>query len=81
MHQVSRISAGQFAVFRIIFGAYLLQHFLALLPVAAEVFSHAGVLADPRAELFRGSTSIGVNDNWGGTAALVSANEIGRAHV
>ena len=37
-------------------------------------FGVPGVLADPRAELFRGSSSIGVNDNWGGTAALVAAN-------
>ena len=42
------MSAGQFALFRVIFGAYLLQHFLWLLPSGAELFSNAGVLADPR---------------------------------
>jgi poly(beta-D-mannuronate) lyase len=32
-----------------------------------------GLLADPRLELFRGSTSLAVNDNWGGGATLASA--------
>jgi hypothetical protein len=36
--------------------------------------SAASVIADPRLELFDGkSASIGVNDNWGGTAALRAA--------
>ena len=37
----------QFALFRILFGSYLLVHFLALLPHGAELFSSAGLLADP----------------------------------
>ena len=37
---VKRVSAGQFALFRVIFGAYLLQHFLWLLPSGAELFSN-----------------------------------------
>ncbi|MFO1446697.1 MAG: S8 family peptidase [Opitutaceae bacterium] len=37
-------------------------------------FGVTGVLSDPQAELFRVPTSIGSNDNWGGTAALVAAN-------
>ncbi len=48
MQQVKSISAGQFAVFRILFGTYLLQHFLWLLPAGAELFSNQGVLADPK---------------------------------
>jgi hypothetical protein len=32
-----------------------------------------GVLADPRLELFAGSTKTGENDNWGGTPALRTA--------
>jgi len=72
MHQVSRISAGQFAIFRILFGAYLLQHFLGLLPVAAEVFSHAGVLADPRLSPTHGLLPNPLATGWGGTPAFVT---------
>lgn len=32
-----------------------------------------GFLADPKLELFAGSTRTGENDNWGGTAALTAA--------
>lgn len=32
-----------------------------------------GALADPRLEVFTGSTKTGENDNWGGTAALTTA--------
>ena len=37
---------GQFSIFRVVFGFYLLQHFLALLPWGPEIFSSAGVLPD-----------------------------------
>jgi predicted DCC family thiol-disulfide oxidoreductase YuxK len=37
-------TVGQFRVFRIVLGLYLLQHFVALLPWGAELFSSAGVL-------------------------------------
>src|SRR5262245_12418864 len=40
---------GQYGIFRVVFGLYLLQHFLALLPWGRELFSSAGVL--PRASL------------------------------
>ena len=40
---------GQYSIFRAVFGLYLLQHFLALLPWGKELFSSAGVL--PRASL------------------------------
>jgi predicted DCC family thiol-disulfide oxidoreductase YuxK len=40
---------GQYSIFRMVFGLYLLQHFLALLPWGKELFSSAGVL--PRASL------------------------------
>src|SRR5258708_25929103 len=39
-------TGGQFSIFRVVFGFYLLQHFLALLPWGPEVFSSAGVLPD-----------------------------------
>lgn len=48
MSAVSPYSPGQFTLFRIAFGAYLLWHFLTLLPDAAELFSEQGVMADPR---------------------------------
>jgi predicted DCC family thiol-disulfide oxidoreductase YuxK len=47
MRGVSDVTPGQFSLFRILFGAYLLQHFVFLLPDAAELFSNSGVLADP----------------------------------
>jgi predicted DCC family thiol-disulfide oxidoreductase YuxK len=40
---------GQYSIFRVVLGLYLLQHFLALLPWGKELFSSAGVL--PRASL------------------------------
>lgn len=73
MHQISRISAGQFAIFRIIFGAYLLQHFIGLLPVGAEVFSNAGVLADPRLSPTHGLLPNPLATAWGGSPAFVTA--------
>jgi len=39
-----------------------------------SAFQVTGVLDDPRAELFRGGTAIGFNDNWGGASALVTAS-------
>ena len=37
-------TARQYAVYRVIFGIYLLHHFLSLLPWGTEIFSSAGVL-------------------------------------
>ena len=42
-------SGGQYSVFRIFFGCYLLQHFLALLPWGAELFSNRGAVANASA--------------------------------
>jgi len=42
-------SGGQYSVFRIFFGCYLLQHFLALLPWGAELFSDRGAVANASA--------------------------------
>ncbi len=39
-------TTGQFAVFRLIFGLYLVWHLVALLPWGAEIFSAQGVLPD-----------------------------------
>jgi len=36
-------------------------------------FNVGGTMADPKLELFRGSTKIAENDNWDGTAATASA--------
>jgi len=38
--------AYQFALFRTIFGLYLLLHFLYLIPVASEIWSSAGFISD-----------------------------------
>jgi predicted DCC family thiol-disulfide oxidoreductase YuxK len=49
-------TGGQYSLFRIVLGAYLLVHFLQLAPWGAEVFSSAGVLPEaslsPLARLF-----------------------------
>jgi hypothetical protein len=46
--------------------------------LGAAPFSVPGAVADPQLTLFSGQTSIGTNDNWGGTAALTSAfNSVG----
>lgn len=37
---------GQFSIYKVVFGLYLLQHFLFLLPWGGELFSSAGVLPD-----------------------------------
>lgn len=42
-------TGGQYSAYRMVFGAYLLVHHLALLPYAAEIFSHEGVLPDGHA--------------------------------
>lgn len=39
-------TGGQYSLFRIIFGLYLMVHFVHLLPWAAEVFSNTGMLAE-----------------------------------
>jgi predicted DCC family thiol-disulfide oxidoreductase YuxK len=45
---VKALSGYQFATFRILFGTYLVLHFVALVPYGPELFSHAGVLPDAR---------------------------------
>jgi predicted DCC family thiol-disulfide oxidoreductase YuxK len=49
-------TGGQYSVFRILLGLYLLQHFLTLLPWGAEIFSNRGALpvaaASPLIHLF-----------------------------
>jgi len=42
-------TAGQYTLFRIVFGAYLFVHFLQLLPWGGEVFSREGVLPEASA--------------------------------
>lgn len=72
MRAVKNISAGQFALFRAIFGAYLLQHFLWLLPSGAELFGHAGVLADPQLNPTHGLLPNPLATTWGGSPAGVA---------
>lgn len=54
LHSQAVISARQFALFRIIFGAYLAWHYTALVPWGAELFSTAGILGAPGANPFHG---------------------------
>jgi len=42
-------TGGQYSIFRVLLGLYLLQHFLTLLPWSAEVFSNRGALPDASA--------------------------------
>lgn len=48
MNAEKAISPYQFALFRVIFGVYLAFHCAQLIPYAAELFSSAGILPDPR---------------------------------
>ena len=41
-------SPWQFAMVRVLLGSYLLVHFIMLLPYGSELFSHRGLLPDPR---------------------------------
>ncbi len=40
---------------------------------ALALFGLGGFVADPKLEIYRGSTKVNENDNWGGTAALSAA--------
>jgi hypothetical protein len=40
---------------------------------ALESFGVTGVIADPQIELYRGSTRVDQNDNWGGSTSLAAA--------
>jgi hypothetical protein len=71
VHQVKAISPVQFALFRIIFGAYLAAHFLLQLPNGAELFSNDGVLADPRLNPLHGIFPNPL-DAWGSPAFVTA---------
>lgn len=49
LYEVAPVTGRQFAIFRIALGAYLVAHFLHLLPWGAELFGRSGVV--PRASL------------------------------
>jgi len=72
LRRVTPISPGQFALFRILFGAYLLQHFLWLLPSGVELFSTAGILGDPQLNPTHGVLPNPLATPWGGTPAFVT---------
>ena len=44
---VAGYPAYQYSLFRIVFGSYLLLHFLFLVPAAPDIWSNLGILADP----------------------------------
>jgi predicted DCC family thiol-disulfide oxidoreductase YuxK len=72
LRATTSISPGQFGLFRIAFGVYLTVHFLGLLPVAAEVFSNEGVLADASLSATAGLFPNPLATAWGGTPAMVT---------
>lgn len=47
----SVVGSKHFALFRIILGIYLIQHFVFLIPYAGEVWSNSGVIPDPSLNL------------------------------
>ncbi|MBT8348119.1 MAG: DUF393 domain-containing protein [Sulfurovum sp.] len=47
--------AYQFALFRVIFGLYLLIHFLYLIPVSGEIWSNSGLISDVKFNLTYGA--------------------------
>ena len=47
--------AYQFAMFRVIFGLYLLIHFLYLIPVSGEIWSSSGLISDVKFNLTYGA--------------------------
>jgi predicted DCC family thiol-disulfide oxidoreductase YuxK len=69
-------TGGQYSVFRALFGAYLLIHFIELVPWGAEVFSNRGALADrtasPLIYLFPNLMAL-YDPPWFVTAVLISA--------
>jgi len=46
---LNRWTGGQYSLYRVLFGTYLLIHFAQLLPWGAELFSNQGVLPDASA--------------------------------
>ena len=46
MRLVNGWTGGQYSLLRLLFGAYLLAHFAALVPYGPELFSNAGMLSD-----------------------------------
>lgn len=69
-----RYSESQFALFRVLFGAYLFQHFVLLMPHAAEVFSREGMLPsvdlNPTSRIF--PNLLGVVDSPSGVQVWLS---------
>jgi hypothetical protein len=65
---------AHYTAFRVVFGAYLVAHFLALIPWGAEVFSNRGVLPDgsasPLLHLF--PNVLAVADSPGSVTALLA---------
>ena len=70
-------TGGQYSVFRILFGTYLFVHFAHLLPWAAEVFSHQGMIQDPYASpLFNVIPNILSLDDSGLTVSILVASGV-----
>src|SRR5688572_25633745 len=66
-------TGGQYSLYRVVFGLYLLFHFVALLPWSAELFSNRGVLpadASPFLKLF--PNVLAISDEPAAVAALIT---------
>ncbi len=73
LQRVKALPPGQFALFRVIFGGYLAWHFATQLPHATELFSNAGVLADPRLNPLHALFPNPLATAWGGAPGFVTA--------
>lgn len=73
LNATKAITPAQFALFRVALGVYLLQHFVHLIPSAAEVFSNAGTLPDPSLNPTHGLLPNPLATTWGGTPAFVTS--------
>ncbi len=69
-------TGGQYSVFRVLFGCYLLVHFVDLMPWGSELFSNQGVLAEgtvsPLINLFPNILAL-IDAPWFVTTLLASA--------
>lgn len=70
-------TGGQYSLYRVIFGTYLLAHFIALFPWATELFSNRGVLpaaASPLLHLF--PNILAANDSPAAVAVVLAVGAV-----
>ncbi len=71
------MSPWQFSIFRIVFGTYLLVHFIHLIPWASELFGKDGIIPDPSQNptygLFPNPLYLPLTDGWLTTFLIIMA--------